>query len=81
MDANDVCKLLETYAAEEKKLLLLCHVNPDGDTVGSAFALKKIYALLGGTACCACTSDGAGIPSGFAPARFYPLYTMYGKRF
>ena len=57
MDANDVCKLLETYAAEEKKLLLLCHVNPDGDTVGSAFALKKIYALLGGTACCACTSD------------------------
>lgn len=57
LDANDVCKLLETYAAEEKKLLLLCHVNPDGDTVGSAFALKKIYSLLGGTAYCACTSD------------------------
>lgn len=54
---SEVCNLLQSFAKTDKKLLLLCHVNPDGDTIGSAFALKKIYALLGGVAYCACTSD------------------------
>lgn len=54
---SEVCNILEAYIKSDKKLLLLCHVNPDGDTVGSAFALRKIYTLMGGTAHCACTSD------------------------
>ncbi len=53
----EVCNLIEANIKADKKLLLLCHVNPDGDTVGSAFALRKIYTLMGGTAYCACTSD------------------------
>ena len=55
--AEQVCDLLLSCAKAGKRLLLLCHVNPDGDAVGSAFALKKIYTLLGGEAACACTSD------------------------
>ena len=57
LNISEVCNLLEAYIKSDKKLLLLCHVNPDGDTVGSAFALRKIYTLMGGTAYCACTSD------------------------
>jgi len=57
LNISEVCNLLEAYIKSDKKLLLLCHVNPDGDTVGSAFALRKIYMLMGGTAYCACTSD------------------------
>ena len=57
--AEQVCDLLLSCAKAGKRLLLLCHVNPDGDAVGSAFALKKIYTLLGGEAACACTSDSS----------------------
>lgn len=57
LNISEVCNLLEAYIHSGKKLLLLCHVNPDGDTVGSAFALRKIYTLMGGTAYCACVSD------------------------
>ena len=33
-----------------KRALIVCHSNPDGDAVGSAIALKKIIASLGGNA-------------------------------
>ena len=38
---------------------IVCHKNPDGDTLGSAFALKLIYEDLGGYAQCTCKSEGA----------------------
>ena len=31
----------------EKKVALFCHVRPDGDTIGSAFALKLSLQSLG----------------------------------
>lgn len=57
LDAYAVYELIEDSIASQKKLLLLCHVNPDGDTVGSALAMQRIYTLLGGYAYCTCTSD------------------------
>jgi len=60
LNASAVCASIEQYIAGKKRLLLLCHVNPDGDTIGSAFALQRIYTLLGGYARCACTSDAPG---------------------
>ncbi len=35
---------------EKKKTLILCHKNPDPDTIGSAFALKDILSCLGSPA-------------------------------
>ncbi|MCI8610550.1 MAG: hypothetical protein HFE66_01355 [Clostridiales bacterium] len=60
LDTSAVCDLMEQYISARKKLLLLCHVNPDGDTVGSAFAMQKLYSMLGGYARCACISDTPG---------------------
>ena len=39
---------------EVKYTLILCHKNPDPDTLGSAFALKEILAYLGSSADVAC---------------------------
>ena len=36
------------FIAGCRKTLVLCHTNPDGDTLGSAGALKRIIELLGG---------------------------------
>lgn len=41
---------------EKKSTLILCHKNPDPDTLGSAFALKHIIMLLG-NACDVCCAD------------------------
>ncbi len=60
LGASAVCDLMGELITAQKKLLLLCHVNPDGDTVGSAFAMQRLYTLLGGYARCACTSDAPG---------------------
>lgn len=57
LDRNSICEKLKEYAANRKKLLIFCHQNPDGDTVGSSFALKLIYEALGGTAKCVCSTD------------------------
>ena len=35
---------------EEKSVAIFCHVRPDGDTVGSAFALKNLLEAKGATA-------------------------------
>lgn len=50
---KNVADLLVGMANEGKKLLILGHRNPDGDCVGSAYALRSIYNFLGGTAFCA----------------------------
>ncbi len=40
-----------------KNALILCHVNPDGDCIGAAFALRKIIRDCGGNARVACAND------------------------
>ncbi len=40
-----------------KKALILCHVNPDGDTVGSACALRELILALGGEADVRCPME------------------------
>ena len=44
-------------------ILLLCHKNPDGDTVGSAMALCHVLKSLGKTAAILCADP---IPSRYA---------------
>ncbi|MBQ3527860.1 MAG: DHH family phosphoesterase [Clostridia bacterium] len=50
----DICEILIKSAENKEKLLIIAHRNPDGDAVGSAFALKMIYKALGARAVCAC---------------------------
>ncbi len=50
---KNIAELLIKFAENRKKLLILGHRNPDGDCVGSAFALRGIYSALGGEALCA----------------------------
>ncbi len=40
-----------------KNVLILFHVNPDGDAVGSAFALRSALTSLGKSAWCVCATD------------------------
>lgn len=56
-----VADRLKAAAEKKLKLLIVCHQNPDGDTVCSSFALKLIYNTLCGDdlAHCVCASDGA----------------------
>lgn len=48
---NEVARKLK----EIKYTLILCHKNPDPDTLGSAFALKEILTYLGSPSDVACT--------------------------
>ena len=57
LNRDIICEKLKSFAKDKKKLLIICHRNPDADTVGSAFALKLIYRALGGSAKCVCDSD------------------------
>lgn len=57
---NEIAQKLKTLAESGKKLLILCHKSPDGDTIGSAFALKLIYEKLGGTARCLAPTEPSG---------------------
>ena len=41
----------------QRDTLLLLHRNPDGDAVGSAFALRELLASLGSRAWCICDSE------------------------
>ncbi|MBE6587762.1 MAG: hypothetical protein E7647_05030 [Ruminococcaceae bacterium] len=56
LTAADCASKLRSFANEGKKILIIAHRNPDGDAVGSAFALKMIYEALGGGADCACSN-------------------------
>ena len=42
---------------ESKKILILFHVHPDGDAVGSAFALRAFVQHFGGQAWCVCADE------------------------
>ncbi len=43
--------------AAARSVLILFHINPDGDAVGSAFALRNALEALGKRAFCVCASD------------------------
>ena len=42
---------------EPKSTLIICHARPDGDAIGSAFALKVILRMLGIEAYCVCEDE------------------------
>lgn len=56
IDINEACEIL----SPPKHTLILLHANPDGDAVGSAFALKILIENLGGTALCVCCDEAPG---------------------
>ena len=49
---GEIAEKLYNLAKNKEKLLIIAHRNPDGDAVGSAFALKLIYEAMGGSAKC-----------------------------
>lgn len=49
-----VSETLKQMLAEAREILLICHVSPDGDTVGSALALKLAFEKLGKKVTVAC---------------------------
>lgn len=53
LSLSALCKAL----AEPADTLLLMHRNPDGDTVGSAFALRELLTFLGSRTFCICESE------------------------
>lgn len=42
---------------EKEQILIIFHINPDGDATGSAFALKRALEWLGKRAYCVCAAD------------------------
>ena len=42
---------------ENKKTLILCHVRPDADAIGSAFALRELLRVMDIPAICACADE------------------------
>ena len=42
---------------EPKSTLIICHARPDGDAIGSAFALKVILRMIGIEAYCVCEDE------------------------
>ena len=62
MSSNKEIRTLTVSDAAEaicraKNLLILFHVHPDGDAVGSAFALRAFVEKNGGRAWCACADE------------------------
>lgn len=57
LNIKETADLLCNSAEKNKKLLIITHKNPDGDAVGSSFALKKIYKCLGSDAECICADN------------------------
>ena len=53
LDFSVLCDKL----AEKKSTLILFHVRPDGDSVGSALALKLLLEASGSRAWCVCTNE------------------------
>lgn len=45
------------FLCESKSTLILFHVHPDGDAVGSAFALRAFIEHVGGRAWCVCADE------------------------
>lgn len=59
---------------EAKRLLILCHTNPDGDAIGSSAALALIAEALGISACCVCPDKIADRLRFIMPERFSAEY-------
>ncbi len=55
VDMAKICDILE----KGKKILILAHVNPDGDAVGSAFGLKAILTAMGKEVRCVTPNEPA----------------------
>ena len=50
---KDAAELIRTH----KSVLIIFHVHPDGDAVGSAFALRAFVEHMGGRAYCICADE------------------------
>lgn len=50
---KELCDVL----CKNERTLIVYHVRPDADAIGSAFALKKILSLMGISAFCACSDE------------------------
>ena len=48
-----LCRLL----SEPENTLIICHARPDGDAIGSAFALKSILQMTGSETYCICADE------------------------
>ena len=53
LSLDELCRRI----AENKKTLILYHVRPDADAVGSAFALREILRIMNIPAYCACSDE------------------------
>lgn len=53
LSLDELCERL----CENKKTIIVYHVRSDADAVGSAFALKEIFRLLGIPAVCLCSDE------------------------
>jgi len=53
LGASDAASML----FEKNNVLILFHVNPDGDAVGSAFALRRTLEFFGKRAYCVCSAE------------------------
>jgi len=56
ININEACRIISTNVTGSKTLILM-HTNPDGDAVGSAFALKILIESMGGDALCVCADE------------------------
>ena len=59
LSVDDIADILTNTSNSGKSLLIFFHKSPDGDAVGSAFALKLICASLGIRARCVCCDEPA----------------------
>lgn len=50
-------KKVASFLREKDNFLIVCHQNPDGDTIGSAFALKSILKGMGKRATVVCQDE------------------------
>jgi phosphoesterase RecJ-like protein len=50
---EELCEKL----SENKKTLIVFHTRPDADAIGSAFALRELFSLMGIQAICACDDE------------------------
>ena len=77
LSAATVAAKLKIMANEGKRLMIISHQNPDGDTVASAFAIKLIYEKLSGKkglSRCVCPSEAAPYLQNFYSSQESILY-------
>lgn len=52
LSADKLNRLRELIGGAPRRITLLCHTNPDGDTIGAALAWRAYLERLGHTTCC-----------------------------